>query len=68
MNYAHTTSQEKQEYFDNIEETEYKLDKLINLLKKSKYTVVFTGAGISTNAGIPDFRSGINTIYGIDKL
>lgn len=34
-----------------------KLTKLKNWLKESKYTVVLTGAGMSTESGIPDFRS-----------
>jgi len=30
---------------------------LIDLIKSSKYTVVYTGAGMSTESGLPDFRS-----------
>ncbi len=30
---------------------------LAALLKEAKYTVVFTGAGMSTESGLPDFRS-----------
>jgi len=41
------------------------LDKLRRLLEASRRAVVFTGAGISTESGIPDFRSpgGIWTKY-----
>ena len=38
------------------------MEKLINALRKSKYCVVFTGAGVSTLSGIRDFR-GKNGIY-----
>lgn len=38
------------------------VEKIANMIKRSKNTVVVTGAGISTEAGIPDFR-GANGIY-----
>lgn len=34
-----------------------KLDLLASWIKKSRYTAVLTGAGMSTESGIPDFRS-----------
>lgn len=38
-------------------ELEVSIDSLATLLTQSDYTVFFTGAGISTESGIPDFRS-----------
>ncbi|GMF08659.1 unnamed protein product [Ambrosiozyma monospora] len=41
-----------------------KLDKIVEILKKEGSTVTFfVGAGISTNCGIPDFRSPKTGIY-----
>jgi len=33
------------------------IEKAVDLLLRSKHTVVLTGAGISTESGVPDFRS-----------
>ncbi|XP_061386679.1 NAD-dependent protein deacetylase Sirt6 [Musca vetustissima] len=44
------------EKFDSDEEIEEKVNKLIAMLENAKHVVVHTGAGISTTAGIPDFR------------
>lgn len=33
------------------------METLISLLKSAHYTVIFTGAGMSTESGLPDFRS-----------
>ena len=43
------------EIYDTQEELEIKIKTLVNLIKNSKHFVAFTGAGISTGAGIPDF-------------
>lgn len=54
--------EDKKEFFDSPEELEQKIDLLAKWVKESKHCVMFTGAGISTSTGIPDFRSGMNTV------
>ena len=44
------------ETFDDSQTLEEKIKSLTLMVKHSKHTVVHTGAGISTSAGIPDFR------------
>ena len=38
------------------------MDNLAKLILASDHFVAFTGAGISTGAGIADYRSGANTV------
>jgi NAD-dependent SIR2 family protein deacetylase len=44
------------ETYDALEVLEKKLNELYKLFAESKYIVFFTGAGISTDAGVPDYR------------
>ncbi|XP_028781743.1 NAD-dependent protein deacetylase SRT1-like isoform X3 [Neltuma alba] len=44
------------EYFDSPHALREKIERLAMLIKKCRHLVVFTGAGISTSCGIPDFR------------
>lgn len=59
---AHKTDEEKKEFFDPEDVLDKKIDKLATLILESKHFIAFTGAGISTACGIPDFRSGVGTV------
>ncbi len=56
------TDEEKREFFDPPDVLAQKVDRFVSLLRSSNHFIAFTGAGISTSAGIADFRSGINTV------
>jgi NAD-dependent SIR2 family protein deacetylase len=46
-----------QNYYDPSEILDQKIDLLVRMIKAAKVIVVYTGAGISTSAGISDYRS-----------
>jgi len=68
---ASTVSNDKEadeyrEYIDAPDVRDGKIRKLAALIRKHSGNVIFfTGAGISTGAGIPDFRSGLNSATGM---
>jgi len=55
------TSKKAHEYQDTEEVLNAKVKELINLMKNSKQTVLYTGAGISTAAGLGDYASAENS-------
>lgn len=59
---AFKNEEEKKEYFDTPEDLEKKVQLLSEWVKESNSFCIFTGAGISTSSGIPDYRSGADTV------
>lgn len=44
------------ELVEAADDLDLKAKQLADLIRQSKHFIVFTGAGVSTSAGIPDFR------------
>ncbi|CAF1255068.1 unnamed protein product [Rotaria sordida] len=62
MAHGLSDSDMKKEHFDKQHDLDDKLDQLAQWIKESRHFIVFTGAGVSTSTGIPDFRSGMDTV------
>lgn len=56
------SEEEKKEYFDDPHVLDEKVTMLAEMVLTAQHMTVFTGAGISTACGIPDFRSGFDTV------
>ena len=56
MSEKETKEDRKKEWEDDLDVLRSKCIKLAEAIKKSKRLVVYTGAGISTSANIPDYR------------
>lgn len=50
------TNEDIKEIVEPRETIEQKAKEVASMIKSSKHFIIFTGAGISTSAGIPDFR------------
>lgn len=51
-----TTEMRKQEIEDSPQVLAKKCDRMAKAIQKAKYLIIYTGAGISTAANIPDYR------------
>ncbi|KAI8772806.1 NAD-dependent protein deacetylase Sirt6 [Biomphalaria glabrata] len=55
------------EYFDSLERVQAQALHIAEIIRKSQYCIAFTGAGISTAAGIGDFRGVDGKWTNLDK-
>jgi len=55
--YEISDGEDKQEYFDDPDEVIKKVKQLALYIKNAKHMVAYTGAGITTSANVPDYRS-----------
>jgi len=53
---AHKNPEDLEEHFESMEALEEKAAILADWIRLSKHFIAFTGAGISTSCGIPDYR------------
>lgn len=61
MSWSARNDTDAREIFDAKPELTRKITRVAAHLRRAKHAIVFTGAGLSTAAGIPDFRSGMGT-------
>ena len=52
----------KKEYFDKPQVLDQKVEQLAQWIRECNNLTTFTGAGLSTASGIPDYRSGYGTV------
>ena len=53
---AHTTQEQLEEHYESPEQIRAKARQLAQMIRAANHVVFFTGAGVSTSTGIPDFR------------
>jgi len=53
---AHKDDEQMKERYDEPAVLSQKIERLVEMIKASNHMICFSGAGISTSAGIPDFR------------